>query len=229
MLGQTKPREDDGVIELNVRYIATTDNAADINTKNLSKEVHGRHAEALYNGRFPWDEDFPWILSEEDVERDGQTAYSVESLGLSAGAHSRPSKILQCDWTTSERSRNYNPNHTDMGFHGEADRIGFCDENNWIPVKWKKRRSAKALLSSTLQYSDTRALQGRNVISCKREATGAIPTLNGMSNGKISRRRHLMNEYACGKRLLSMSAMREEKMTNEKSNKRYSIVRSELG
>ena len=38
-----------------------------------------------------------------------------------------------------------------------------------------------------------------------------------------------MNEYACGKRLLSMSAMREEKTTNEKSNKRYSIVRSELG
>ena len=67
------------------------------------------------------------------------------------------------------------------------------------------------------------------MISCKREATGAIPTLNGMSDGKISRRRHLMNEYACGKRLLSMSAMREEKMTNEKSNKRYSIVRSELG
>ncbi len=41
MLGQTKPRDYDGVIELNVRYIATTDNAADINTKNLSRRFMG--------------------------------------------------------------------------------------------------------------------------------------------------------------------------------------------
>ena len=84
MLGQTKPREGDGVIELSVRYIATRENSADVNTKNLSKDFHCKHAEALYEGVFPWHDHFPWISSEEGAERDVQTAYSVESLGISS-------------------------------------------------------------------------------------------------------------------------------------------------
>ncbi len=98
MLGQTRPRDNDGMIELNVRYIGTNENPADVNTKNLSKEIHKKHANALHNGRFSWSADFPWVSSEEG----GQTAYSVESLDISADAHSRPSKILSRDWPTIE-------------------------------------------------------------------------------------------------------------------------------
>ena len=229
MLGQTRPREGDGVIELNVRYIATTDNAADINTKNLSKEIHGRHADALYNGKFPWDEDFPWISSEEGVEHDGQTAYSVESVGLSVGEHSRPGEILPC--VTYERNQNCNPNPNSsvMCLSGEAVRIALCDDSEWIPVKHKRQRSTKALLSSTLHYSDPKALSGRSGIHEKGEVTGEIPTLNEMTDAGNARRRHLAKLHESGKQSLSESAMINENMTNEKSGGCQMLVQSELG
>ena len=234
MLGQTRPRVDDGVIELNVRYIATTENVADINTKNLSKEVHGKHAEALYNGKFPWDKDFPWISSEEGVERDGQTAYSVESFGLSVDVHSRPSKtIQQSDWSPTERNENSDANsdanRNEMSFPGEQDGIGFSDIKEWIPVKEKRRRSTKALVSSTLQYSDTRALLGSKVLPWNGEVTSEMTSINGLANAGIPRRKHLVKEHVCGKQPLSESAMTNENTTNEKSGRCQLLVQSELG
>ncbi len=86
MLGQTRPRDNGGMIELNVRCIRRSKNAADVHTTNLSKEIHEKHAEALYNGKFHWSAYFPWIWSEERVARHGQTAYSVESLDMSFSA-----------------------------------------------------------------------------------------------------------------------------------------------
>jgi hypothetical protein len=231
MLGQTRPREDDGVIELNVRYIATTENVADINTKNLSKETHGKHAEALYSGKFPWNEDFPWISSEEGVERNGQTAYSVESLGVSAGAHSRPSKILDSDWSVFGRSQNQNPdpNPVDICFLGEPDRLGFCDNDEWIPVKGKRRRSTRSPVSSTLQYSDTGALSRRNVNHWKGEVTCEMTSLNGPTDAGIPRRKHLATKNVCGKQSLSESAMMNQSVTEEKSRKCELLGKSELG
>ena len=170
------------------------------------------------------------LFSARTVERDGQTAYSVESLGLSSGArHSRPSKIVGCDWATRERSRNSDPNHPDMCFPGEADRIGLCDENNWIPVKCKRQRSAKALVSSTLQYSDTMALPRQNEIHQHKESTGEMTTLNKVKDARITVRRHLAREHVCGKQLLSESAMMNENMTNGKSRRCQVLVQSELG
>ncbi len=57
--------------------------------------------------------------SHAHVERTGQTAYSVELLGMSAGAHSRPGKILQYDWLLIERSQNYDPNRAAIYVDGE--------------------------------------------------------------------------------------------------------------
>ena len=165
------------------------------------------------------------------VERDGQTAYSVESMSLSVvGAHhSRPSKIIGCDWTICERSRNSDPNRGDMCFSGEADRIEFCDENTWITVKHKRRRSAKALVSSTLQYSDTIALSRQNENEEPSKVTGEISTLNKRKDAGIERRRHLVKEHECVKQLLSGSAMINGNTTNEKSRRCQSLVESDLG
>ena len=152
-------------------------------------------------------------------------------MGLSVvGAHhSRPSKIIGCDWTICERSRNSDPNRGDMCFSGEADRIGFCDENTWIPVKHKRQRSTKALVSSTLQYSDTIALSGQNENEEQSEVTGEMSTLNKRKDAGTARRRHLTKEHECGKQLLSESAMSNGNTTNEKSRRFQSLVQSELG
>ena len=164
------------------------------------------------------------------VERDGQTAYSVESLGLSSGArHSRPSKILGCDWAMSKRSQKCDPNSADMCFIGEQQRIGFCDSGEWIPVTLKRRRSAKALVSSTLQYSDTRALPRRNGIRPKSETTGERASISGSKDAVIPRRKHLIRNKTCGKQLLSESAMMNENMTHGKSRRCEVLVQSELG
>ena len=167
----------------------------------------------------------PWF-----VERDGQTAYSVESLGLSSGArHSRPSKIIGCDWATCERSQICDPNRPDMCFPGEADWIGFCDSGEWIPVTVKRRRSAKALVSSTLQYSDTMAQPSQNEIHQHKESNGEMTTLNKLKDAKITVRRHLAREHVCGKHSISESAMMNENMTNGKSRRCQVLVQSELG
>ena len=163
------------------------------------------------------------------VEHDGQTAYSVESVGLSVGAHSRPGEILPC--VTYERNQNCNPNPNSsvMCLSGEAVRIALCDDSEWIPVKHKRQRRTKALLSSTLHYSDPKALSGRSGIHEKGEVTGEIPTLNEMTDAGNARRRHLAKLHESGKQSLSESAMINENMTNEKSGGCQMLVQSELG
>ena len=164
------------------------------------------------------------------VERDGQTAYSVESMGLSVGAHSRPSKILlDSDWSESDPNPNSDANPVDMRFFGEQDGIGFKENKEWIPVKRKRRRSAKALVSSTLQYSDTRALLGRNVFHRNGEVTGEMTTIIERADGGIPERKHLRNQSVCGKQSISESAMTNGPTTNEKSGRCQLLVKSELG
>ena len=130
----------------------------------------------------------------------------------------------------SERSQHGEPNPGHICLSGEPDRIGYGDSSDWIPVQWKRRRSAKALVSSTLQYySDTTALMGRNVFRQKREATGKMNTLSGLRDAGIERRKHLAREHVCEKQPLNESAMMNENTTNEKSRRCQLIVRSEKG
>ena len=156
-------------------------------------------------------------------------AYSVEAFGMSVSAHSRPSKIIGCGRTTYGRNQNTDANPVDMCFSGEADRIGFSESKEWVSVKEKRRRSAKALVSSTLQYLDTKALPRRSVVHPKGEVTGKMTSISGHSDAVILRRKHLTREHVCGKQSLSGSAMMNENTTNEKSEWCNSIVRSEKG
>ena len=116
-----------------------------------------------------------------------------------------------------------------MCFIGEQDGIGFNENIEWIPVTVKRRRSAKARVSSTLQYSDTRVLPRRNRIYPKSETTGETASISESKDAGIPKRKHLVKEQVCGKQLLSESAMMNENMTNGKSRKCKVFVQSELG
>ena len=227
MLGQTKPRDADGVIELNVRYIATSENVADINTKNLSKESHVKHANALYDGLFPWHKNFPWISSEEGVERDGQTAYSVESLGMSPGAHSRPSKILRCDWTAIERSLNDDPKSATICVEGEVARSGY-KEQGWILVRNKHGKRQTKEKMRTVMWDSTSTQRTHNDFSRGKEGVSGMNQLRMKSCDWNTRGRHLRNKCDTKVQQISVSAISGESKTDPKAKNRQVIVKPNL-
>ncbi len=227
MLVQTRPRDNDGVIELNVRYIGTNENAADVKTKNLLKEINVKHADALYNGRFPWSADFPWISSEEGVERHGQTAYSVESLDISAGAHSRPRKILSRDWPTIERSRHCDLNRAVICVDREGVQSELV-EQGWILVKNRNGRKNTIGKPRKMQGGTSASRQRRCDALRGREDVFRMCTLNMPTEVRNTDTRHVQDSNDSEKRQGNVGDISDESRTDPKAENSRLIVNENM-
>ncbi len=97
MLGQRRPRRSDGMIEQKMN--STSENAADYNTKNPSKDSH-RTTWIIHMLECSLAQMFSFDLNSTSISN-----CLVELLGKLACRHSLPSKILKCDWSPIKRVR----------------------------------------------------------------------------------------------------------------------------
>ena len=163
------------------------------------------------------------------VERDARTAYSVESLGISACAHSQPSKMLECDWLPIERSRDDDPNCAATFRDGEEVRFA-DDKQSWIVVKAKRRgRSCQTHLTNkaiTVRSPRRNVFRGREHLS-------KIKKLMIETDALITKERGRRDEYEKDKREVSTSAIEHQNKTDPKRESRsrsaISIVQSGCG
>ncbi len=143
---------------------------------------------------------------------------------MSAGAHTRPGKILQCDWLQIERSQNYDPNRAAIYVDGEPAR-STCNNEGWILVKCKHRKHPINEKSRNRQFGTGPIQRTRSINTRGKEGVRESNTLRSSIDAWNTRGRHLSKNYDSDNQRRKTSAMGCVSKTDPKARNKELIVK----